>query len=72
MFTQGKYLKPSDLDDGTVGTTHSIFREPRILKKFGHLSVSFYLQKESHLKSLFLEQCMWFYFISFFTVIAEF
>lgn len=53
---QGKYLKPPDLDDGSVEITHSIFREDKILKKLGHLSVSFYLQKESHPKFIFLGQ----------------
>lgn len=65
-----KYLEPSDLDDGTVETSHSIFREPRILKRFGYLSVGFYLQKESLPKFLLWGNiCV---FILFFTVIAEF
>lgn len=65
-----KYLEPSDLDDGTVETSHSIFRESRILKRFGYLSVGFYLQKESLPKFLLWGNiCV---FILFFTVIAEF
>lgn len=64
-----KYFKPSDLDVGTVETTHSIFREPRILKSFVYFSVTFYLQKESHPKFLLWGNiCV---FILFFTLIAE-
>lgn len=69
-LSREKYLEPSDLDDGTVGTSHSIFREPSILKTFGYFSVSFYLQKESLSRFLLWGNiCV---FILFFTIIAEF
>lgn len=60
VFIQGKYLKLSDLDGGI--TTLSIFREPRIVKRFGYSSVSFCLQKENHPKFLFLWKYVCFYF----------
>lgn len=60
----------SDLTAGAIETTHSILREPRILKRHGDLAVRFYLQKERHPELLLWGNMCG--FILFFTVIAEF
>lgn len=60
----------SDLAAGAIKTIHSIFREPRILKRLADLAVRFYLQQERHPKFLLWgNMCV---FILFFTVRAEF